>query len=452
MATSLRLRVPKDVASVLDRVTAAGFEAFVVGGCVRDAIRGIEPKDWDIATSALPDDVQRIFPRSLYTNRFGTVIVRVAGHEIQVTTYRVEADYGDRRRPDAVAFTGDLTRDLSRRDFTMNAMAWRPAGEGQLVDPFGGRSDLERRLIRAVGDPDERFSEDALRMLRAVRFATVLGFEIEGATAAAIARNADLARYLSGERIQQELVRILEVPRPSGAFRLMDELGLLAVICPELEECKRIPQDKAVAQDVLEHSLITLDATPPGDLVLRLAGLLHDIGKPETFAGGHFHQHEFVGEAKARTILRRWKFPRQTVDQVAHLVRHHMFWYQPDWNGSAVRRFVRKVGLEVIPALFALRRADNIGSGARSPRMYALEDLWQRVQEEIAHATAFSKRDLAIDGHDVMRELAVPQGPEVGRIMDALFERVTDDPELNDRETLLRLGRDIMARERAGGS
>ncbi len=452
MTVSLRLRVPKDVAGIVERLAKAGFEAFLVGGCVRDVLRGGEPRDWDVATSALPGEVQRIFPHSLYTNRFGTVGVRVRDREIQVTTYRLEDDYGDRRRPDAVAFTDSLLADLSRRDFTMNAMAWRPAGEGELVDPFGGRSDLERRLIRAVGDPDERFAEDALRMLRAVRFATVLGFDIEAATAEAVTRNAHLAATLSGERIQQELVKILAVARPSVGFRLLDDLGLLAVICPELEECKRIPQDKAVAQDVLEHSLITLDATPPGDLVLRLAGLLHDIGKPETFADGHFHQHEFVGEVKARAILRRWKFPKHVIDQVAHLIRHHMFWYQTEWSGSAVRRFVRKVGLGVIPALFALRRADNIGSGARSPRMYALEDLWQRVQEEIAQATAFSKRDLAIDGHDVMRELGVPQSPEVGRIMDALFEQVTDDPALNDRDTLLRLGREITARERAGGS
>ena len=444
----LALRVPEDVAAVVRRLQERGHEAFIVGGCVRDALRGVEPMDWDIATSARPEAIQSAFRRSLYTNRFGTVAVQTAEREVEVTTYRVESDYADHRRPETVSFTDSLEADLSRRDFTINAMAWRPAGEdGELIDPFGGRDDLERRLLRAVGDPNERFDEDALRMLRAVRFATVLQLEIDGPTAAAIQANAHLAAGLSGERIQREIVKMLEVPVPSTGFRMLGDLGLLAVIFPELEICKQIPQDKAVAQDVFEHSLITLDATPVGDLVLRLAGLLHDIGKPDTFADGHFHQHEFVGEAKARAILRRWKLPKETIVQVTHLVRHHMFWYQTEWTGSAVRRFVRKVGLEQIPALFALRRADNIGSGARpSARMYALDDLWERVQEEIQHATAFSTRDLAIDGHDLMTVVGMPEGPAIGRVMKELFERVLDEPELNEREKLLELARE-MAKE-----
>jgi len=261
---------------------------------------------------------------------------------------------------------------------------------------------------------------------------------IDPATADAIDANAALAASLSGERIQQELNKILLAERPSTGIRLLSDLGLLAVLCPELEICKTIPQDKAVAQDVFEHSLITVDATP-ADLVLRLAGLFHDVGKPETFADGHFHQHEFVGEAIARRVLRRWKYPKDTVAAVTHLIRHHMFWYQTDWTGSAVRRFIRKVGLDVIPDLFALRRADNIGSGSRTPRMYALEDLWTRVQEEIERSTAFSPHDLVVDGNDVMRELGIAPGPEVGRIIAALFERVLDDPDLNVRERLVPL-------------
>ena len=450
MTTSLALTVPRDIERIVETLIANGFEAFVVGGCVRDAIRGVDPQDWDVATSARPEEIQRLFSRSLYANRFGTVVVSSGRHEVEVTTYRIEAGYADHRRPDEVAFTESLGEDLARRDFTINAMAWRPAlagaagsiRAGELVDPFGGRADLEARVVRAVGDPAARFNEDALRMLRAVRFAATLRMSIEPATAEAIQEQAALAAGLSGERIQQELNKILLAERPSTGIRLLSDLGLLAVLCPELEICKTIPQDKAIAQDVFEHSLITVDATPP-TLVLRLAGLFHDVGKPETFADGHFHQHEFVGEAIARRVLRRWKYSKDDVAAVAHLIRHHMFWYQADWTGSAVRRFIRKVGLDVIPDLFELRRADNIGSGIRAPRMYALEDLWTRVQGEIERSTAFSPSDLEVDGTDVMRELGIPPGPAVGRIIAALFERVLDDPDLNTRDRLLALIREI---------
>lgn len=458
----MQLHIPADVAKVVDRLRSAGHEAYVVGGCVRDAVRGVEPADWDVATDATPEQIQRIFRRSLYTNRFGTVVVRSAGpaggdkgRDIEVTTYRVEADYADHRRPGSVAFTDSLGDDLSRRDFTFNAMAWSPEHGGTLVDPFGGRADLESRIVRAVGDPGERFREDALRMLRAVRFAAVLGFSIEPATAEAIRASAKLAEALSGERVQQEMARILGGPVPSVGLRMLSNLGLLAIVAPELERCRETPQEKLAAQDVFEHSLATLDAAaaelPAGartedDLALLLAALLHDIGKPDTYDDGHFHQHEFVGEAKARQILRRWRFDKATVEKVAHLVRHHMFWYQPDWTSSAVRRFIRKVGLDEIPALFALRKADNVGSGARAPRMYALNELWLRVQEEIQRATAFSKHDLAIGGNEVMAALGIPPGPEVGRILDALFERVLDEPELNTPEPLIELAREIHAK------
>ena len=239
---------------------------------------------------------------------------------------------------------------------------------------------------------------------------------------------------------------MLSAERPSAALQMLSDTGVLGVICPELEDCKHTPQEKAAAENVFEHSLATVDATPPGDLVLRLAGLLHDIGKPETFADGHFHQHEFVGEAKARAILRRWRFDKDTIAEVSHLIRHHMFWYQTDWTGSAVRRFIRKVGLDNIPALFALRRADNIGSGARSPRMHALDALWQRVQEEIHAANAFSLRDLKIDGNDLRTELGMAPGPAMGRVLNALFERVLDEPALNTRERLLELAREERAK------
>jgi tRNA nucleotidyltransferase (CCA-adding enzyme) len=432
------LRVPSDVVDIIERLKGGGFEAYVVGGCVRDALLHVEPNDWDVATNALPGEIQKLFRHSLYTNRFGTVIVQTPQREVEVTTYRVESDYRDHRHPDAVAFTLSLVDDLARRDFTINAMAW----DGRLVDPFKGAQDLRNRLVRAVGDPADRFREDALRMLRAVRFATTLEFGIEDSTAAAIKANAELMRTVSGERIQQELVKILAVPRPSVAFRLMSTLGLGAVIFPELEQGKGVPQEKAAAQDVFGHLLATLDATPSDHLVLRLAGLLHDIGKPDTYQDGHFYRHEYVGEAKAKRVLRRWKFPNDVVREVCHLVGNHMFWYQDEWTGAAVRRFIRKVGLDKIQTLFALRRADNIGSGARAPRMVKLDQLWRRVEEEIARQSAFSLHDLKVRGTDIMDTLGIPQGPAVGRALDWLFEQVLEDPALNERERLLALVRE----------
>jgi tRNA nucleotidyltransferase (CCA-adding enzyme) len=461
----VELRIPADVEKATDRLREQGHEAYVVGGCVRDAIRGVDPADWDVATDARPEEIQAIFKRSLYLNRFGTVVVRMGDHEVEVTTYRIESEYSDRRRPDTVAFTDSLHDDLSRRDFTINAMAWRPSRDGEdprgtLVDPFGGQADLAARIVRAVRDPDERFSEDALRMLRAVRFATTLGFRIDPATAEGIRRNAHLAKELSGERIQQEVLKIVLSPVPSVGFRMLSELGLLEVIAPELERCRHTPQEKVAAQDVFEHSLATLDAaasdmprnaTDEDDLVLRLAALLHDVGKPDTYDDGHFHQHEFVGEAKARIILRRWKLPKEVVERTTHLIRHHMFWYQSEWTSSAVRRFIRKVGLDRIRDLFFLRRVDNIGSGARVPRLRELDELWLRVEEEIQRANAFSKRDLKVDGHDVMAALGLRPGPEVGRITDEIFERVLDEPELNEKDRLLALAKEIHERGAATG-
>ncbi|HUQ42002.1 MAG TPA: HD domain-containing protein [Candidatus Limnocylindrales bacterium] len=450
MSRPVLLKVPGDVEKIVDRLLDAGHDAYVVGGSVRDALRGVDPHDWDVTTDATPEQIQSVFKRALYNNRFGTVVVRSGEHEVEVTTYRVESEYTDHRRPDSIAFSASLKEDLARRDFTMNAMAWRPpraGAPGELIDPFGGRTDLEARVLRAVGDPNERFAEDALRMLRAIRFATLLDMRIEERTRDAIARNAHLTASLSGERIQQEITKMLRAPKPSLAVQMLSDTSVLPVICPELEDCKLTPQEKAAAENVFEHLLATVDATPADDLVLRLAGLFHDIGKPETYSDGHFHQHEFVGEAKARAILRRWKFDKETVAEVTHLIRNHMFWYQTEWTPSAVRRFMNKIGIENIPALFALRRADNIGSGAKSPRMYALDALWRRVQEEIDAANALSVRDLEIDGNDLKADLGMPEGREIGRVLNALFERVLDDPALNTRDTLLAMAKEELDRK-----
>jgi putative nucleotidyltransferase with HDIG domain len=416
-------------------------------------VRGRIPTDWDVATSAPPETVAELFPRSTWENPFGTVTVLPddgPGRGVEVTTYRVEGPYRDRRRPETVRWGESLDEDLSRRDFTINAMAWQPldpdAGTGRLVDPHGGADDLRAGVLRAVGDAAERIAEDALRMVRAVRFATRFDLRLDPATEAAIRDHAAAAASLSGERVRDEVMRMLTGSAPpSRALRLMEELGLLAVLLPELAALRGVPQDKALPGDALDHSLRTADALGADDPVLRLAGLLHDLGKATTLAGGHFIGHERAGVDIARPLLGRLRLPRADVDRVARLIRHHMFAYTPDWTDSAVRRFIQRVGADLLGDLYALRRADNVASGARAPAGGGLAELERRAARALA-ADPISPRQLAVDGSDLVRELGLRPGPVVGRLLGELMEAVIEDPGLNRRETLLALARESAAR------
>jgi len=457
---TVNLTLPAHVSSVLARLVEAGHEAALVGGCVRDLLRDEPPGDWDVATSAHPEAVVALFPGSTWENRFGTVTLRVDpplphGGGVQVTPYRSEEGYRDRRRPDRVRFGASLTDDLGRRDFTINALAWLPDGApdpgvdeqpGRLVDPHGGAGDLKRGVLRAVGDPDRRLDEDALRLLRGVRFITRFALRLAPATEEAMRRHAPTAATLSGERLREELFRILALiePPPSAAVRLMERLGLLAVVLPELAALRGVPQGKPLPGDALDHSLRTLDALPADDPVLRLAGLLHDLGKATTLADGHFHRHELVGAELAAGVCRRLRCSRAEASRVTGLVRHHMFAYAEVWTDAAVRRFIRRVGPDAIADLFALRRADDEASGAAEPGRASLEELAQRVEREL-RAGPIDTRRLAVDGHDLVDELGIVPGPAVGRILDQLLEAVTDDPTRNDRETLLTLARKSLA-------
>lgn len=436
------MHIPVLVQSVLAALESAGYEAYVVGGSVRDALRGVEPHDWDVATNATPEQIQTVFKHTLYENRFGTVVVRLGELDIEVTTYRVDGEYSDHRRPSTVSYTSSLIEDLARRDFTINAMAYRD----KLIDPFDGAYDIQRRLIRTVGHPNDRFNEDALRMLRAVRFASTFGYHIADRTRDGIRAKANLAGNLSGERVQQELVKMLAVSKPSIAFRMLSEVGLLIWLCPEIEVAKDTPQDKEVVKNVFDHLMMAVDASPNGDPLLRLACLLHDIGKPDTDDGeGHFYGHEYLGEVMAKRIMRRWKFDNDSITRVTRLIRHHMFWFQEDWTPSAIRRFIRNVGMENMPDLFAVRRADNYASGGRRGQgtERVLASLEQRMTAEMTAANAFSIKDLKVNGTDIMTEFQMKPGPEVGRVLRELFEMVTDDPALNEREKLLELAKSI---------
>lgn len=446
--TPIQDAIPGPVTELLDALWAAGHAGYVVGGSLRDVMLDRLPADWDLATDALPERLLGLFPEAAYENRFGTVAVPRAGDLFEITTFRSDHEYADFRRPHRVEFTGTIALDLARRDFTVNAMAWGgPAGEEpSLVDPYGGREDVAARTLRAVGDPRARFEEDALRMVRAVRLAATLDFAIEPATLAGIEACANLVAHLSGERIATELDRLLAAPVPSIGLRLMSDTGVLAAISPELAAQRGIPQNKVPEEDLWDHTLRSVDAASSARPIVRLAALLHDIGKPATFADGHFLGHETVGARLAAAFLDRLHAPRAVRERVVDLVRNHMFSYEPSWSEAAVRRFIAKIGKlgdGALGELLELREADNTGSGL-PPEAGRLGELRARIGAELAADAVLDRRGLAVDGTDLMRELGLPQGPILGRILEGLLERVIADPALNDRPTLLLLARSMI--------
>jgi tRNA nucleotidyltransferase (CCA-adding enzyme) len=437
--------MPAAVRGLLDDLWKAGHAAYVVGGSLRDVLLGRPAADWDLATDARPPRLQELFPGAVYENQFGTVGVRRDDEIYEITTFRTDHDYANFRRPHRVEFGDSVELDLARRDFTVNALAWgaeRSAKPG-LVDPFGGRTDLERRLLRAVGEPDQRFAEDALRMIRAVRLAATLDFAIEPQTLAAIARHADLVQHLSGERIAAEVDKLLAAPRPSVGLRLMAETGILQHVSPELARQGGVAQNKIPGEDLWGHTLRSVDSVPRDRPIVRLAALLHDIGKPETAADGHFYGHERVGAELAEAFLTRLHYPRAIAERVVELVRQHMFAYESEWTDTAVRRFIAKVTVPVLDDLFELRRADNIGSG-REPEVSGLDELRARIASQLQARVALDRSGLAIDGGDLIRELGLEEGPRIGLILDSLLERVMGDPALNDRPTLLMIARSLV--------
>jgi poly(A) polymerase/tRNA nucleotidyltransferase (CCA-adding enzyme) len=447
------LAIPAPVLDLLQTLWRAGHAGYAVGGSLRDAFLGRPPRDWDLATDAHPERVVELLPEAVYENRFGTVAVRHHGELYEITTFRSDHDYADFRRPHRVEWTDRLELDLGRRDFTVNAMAWGAGRRGAsdeptpeapaLVDPFDGRADVRAHRLRAVGDPAARFGEDALRMIRAVRLAAELEFTIEPATLAAIEARSELAARLSGERIAAELDRLLAAPVPSVGLRLLESTGLLQAISPELAAQRGIEQDKIPGDDLWDHTVRSVDAAPASNPIVRLAALLHDIGKPATAADGHFYGHDKVGAELARDLLERLHYPRSVIERVGLLVRYHMPTYQPEWGDAAIRRFIRKVGRHGLEELWALTEADNIGSG--EPRdAGGLAELRRRVDEQLAAEVALDLGDLAVDGDDLMTELDLVSGPTVGRLLDGLLERVMDDPTLNDRPTLLLLARTML--------
>ena len=446
--------VPAAVLAVLRGLRAAGKQAWLAGGAVRDLVRQAEglrrsapPEDFDVATDALPEQVAGIFPRVVPTGiQHGTVTVLSGDHPIEVTTFRGEGPYLDGRRPTSVTFLGDIDQDLARRDFTVNAMAWDPL-DGVLRDPFGGVADLRRHLLRAVGDPLERFREDGLRPLRAVRFACTLRLALDPRTRRAIPQALDVFDKVAQERVRDELVKLLvRGEPPSRGLRLLYSTGLLGRIVPELVESVGFRQNRYHAWDVWRHTLRCVDHAP-ADLTGRLAALLHDVAKPRSAApregapGEHtFYDHERIGARLSAEILLRLRFPRREVERVALLVREHNWHYLPEWTDATVRRTLARIGAVELPALWALRRADLKARGRLVEEGLANQaEAEARFAVELQRSAALRIADLEISGEDVMRELAIAPGRQVGQVLARLLDRVLDDPELNSRQTLLRL-------------
>jgi tRNA nucleotidyltransferase (CCA-adding enzyme) len=452
---TMRDRIPPHIVAVCRKLRDAGYPAWLVGGAVRNLLVGKPAKDFDVATAAKPDDVTRIFgrKRTIPTGeKHGTVTVltdRPDGERehVEVTTYRGEGAYSDGRRPDAVAFVNSLEKDLERRDFTMNAIAYDPLDD-RLEDPFGGRADLSAKLIRAVGAPLERFREDGLRAMRAVRFAAQLEFVLDPATEQAIPQAIDVFKKVSAERVRDELVKILAADRPSIGLELLRTTGLLQEIIPELLEGVGMHQNRFHAHDVWHHTLAAVDATRLGSSagppwIVRLGSLLHDVAKPRTAqpkpdspGENSFYRHEHVGGDLTDEIAKRLKLSTREREHVVNLVRNHMFWYSNEWSDGTVRRFISRVGLENVDDLFALRAGDVRARGKGEEPGVEIDELRRRIDEEVVKASALKVSDLALGGADVMRILGVKPGPIVGEVLRRLLERVLDDAELNSYEKL----------------
>ncbi|MBM4059895.1 MAG: HD domain-containing protein [Planctomycetes bacterium] len=449
---SLLDQIPDDVRFLLRRLREQGKRGWIVGGCVRDLLRDQVPKDWDVATDARPGEMKGMFARVVETGiRHGTVTVLVDGRPYEVTTLRGEGAYSDGRRPDEVHFVDDIRQDLARRDFTCNAIAID--SDGNLIDPFGGRQDLAAGIVRAVGEPIERFAEDGLRVLRAARFAAVLGARIDPATEQAMgdARAHATFRKVSAERIREEWWKSMRARRPSVAFEAMLRTGILALIAPELVESVGCAQNRFHAYDVWGHAMACLDACEPEPL-LRLAALLHDVGKPRTRelsakTGDYtFYDHEAVGAQMADPLLERLRFGNDERARIVALVRHHLICYASDWTDSAVRRWLRRVGPEQLPDLLRLARADARGKGLPPDEDLArLDELEARAGRLVAAGAALSVRDLAIGGRELIDELGMQPGPAMGRVLAQLLEQVLDDPGRNERAVLLAAARAIVA-------
>jgi len=450
----IQVLFPKEIFDCAKKIKEKGYQVFFVGGCVRDILMGKKPKDFDVATDAKPKETLKILKKAwILSEKFGTVQKKAGQNLLEITTFRQEKDYKDLRHPEKVEFLKSIEEDLKRRDFTINAIALKPdfekvfyqnnevLAEFEIIDPFSGREDLKKKLIRAVGLPDERFKEDALRLLRAVRFATCLGFKIERETFLSIKKHSRLIKKISKERIRDELEKILLSERAYEGFLLLYETYLMKVILPELLEGERILQKGYRPMTVFDHLLLSLKYAVKFNfsLEVRLASLFHDVGKPRAKKGdglsATFYNHEVISEKITREILERLRFPKKLIEKVGLLVKNHMFYFDPKTcTESAVRKVLRKVGKENIKDLINLRVCDRKGAGCPKARPYKLryfEYLVKKVSKD-----PIDTRMLKISGHDVMKILSIKPSSKVGLILDALLSEILESPSKNNEDYL----------------
>lgn len=454
------MKIPEYVLEIIEKLDSAGFPAYIVGGCVRDLLMEKEPKDWDITTKARPKEILKIFPDAVYENAFGTVLVKIKNKSgetkdtVEVTTYRSEQGYSDRRHPDKIKFEDDLEKDLMRRDFTINAMAARfkveskklKVNDYEIIDLFGGQKDLEKKIIRAVGEPADRFKEDALRMMRAIRFSCQLDFKLEPKTERAIKKLAGGIKFIANERIKDELVKILETKKAYGGIMALHENKLLQYIIPELERGVGVDQNRHHIYTVFKHSVLSLKFCPSRDWRVKFASLLHDIAKPQTkkFIKGDatFYNHDMVGAKIARKIMRRLNFSSEDTEKVVNLVRNHMFYYNVDEvTAASVRRLIRKVGRENLKDLIDVRVADRLGSGVPKAKPYKLRHLEYMIEK--VQKDPVSVKMLKINGDKLMSLLDIKPGPKIGAILDVLLSEVIENPELNNLKYLEKRSREL---------
>lgn len=454
------IKIPTLLKKFSLNLITAGFEAYLVGGAVRDIFLGKEASDWDIATNATPEQVSQLYKKVIPTGiSHGTVTVLYKNEKIEVTTFRTEADYSDGRHPDKIEYAATIEEDLSRRDFTMNAIALS-LEDGKIVDPFEGQIDIKNKIIRTCGNPDERFNEDGLRPIRAIRFASQLNFDIEEKTLEAIPKAINRTAQISIERFHDEFIKLLKSEKPSVGLKLLENTGLLKLFIPELAQCRGITQadDRGYHQfDILDHLFYACDGAPKDNLIVRLAALFHDIGKVDArqvkiekdsqgnkYQIINFFNHENYSYKKTEIILKRLKFSNEIIKNTLHLILNHMFHYEPNWSNAAIRRLIMRVGIENFDNLFDLRIADAYGKNNCPPQLSGtpwsdnLIELKNRIHEEITKNNALSLKDLKINGQDLIG-LGIPKGKIIGVILNELFETVTDDPLMNDKEKLLNI-------------